>query len=830
MTLRPSTVGRHPTVAIHRTPTRRGTAAGTAAAAAGPVLITACVLVVLQGFVFGGRISAQHVDPLSQALPSLCLLKSSIAAGHLPLWNPLQMGGLPFAADPQSGWLTFPAMALAAALPCGAALRVLIPLLPIMAGLGTYAFLRGEGVSRAGSTIAGLMLSLGIAASDLTLSFPFAGAIAWTAITLAAAGRMLRAETWSRRLAWLVAVSLAWGQIAAAHLSQGFVVGSMVVLAYLLGRGWMDVRAGRRTTGECALLIALAVVAVPAVNLALFLPRLAYLPHTSFALGYPGLDAAAAHIAGRPVPPAGVGSAVTPPWPLKLATSPGVYLGAAGLALSLAWWRRSSLRPLAVAFAACGAACYLLSLRVVAAALQPLVDHLPRGDVYLHAPWRFRFGVLTVVPLLAGIGFDALRAAGSWRERAWALAPGAAVWWLLPVAFAHPARLVLLAAGAVAGGAILLATPRRSVGPLLASVLAVELVAGALIGQGWRSGLVNTGVEPAKATVPLTPLLRPTLSLADYQTSDAIVRAALTAGGRVAAFDPADRRLDGYQVLLPRPSSWPLLANQRAQLFGLEDAEGYNPVQSPRYWSFVRTVDAPKLIRYNAAAFARLSPVALDLLQVNTVVGPADLRSKEIGPALAQQGGWAMFPVRDPAPRASVISSWTVVGSPGAALRAVMADGFDPSTRAVLEADPGIAPTSGPGGGRATYVQLTPDAARVDVVARHPAIVLVRNGYDPGWRATVDGAPTPVIAADSIDQAVAVPAGHHTILLTYHDPPVGFGLLGSGLALAGLLALAVVPAVRSRRRRPAPGRDQSRPVQNGEPGGGAGPPSNVVTR
>jgi hypothetical protein len=599
----------------------------------------------------------------------------------------------------------------------------------------------------------------------------------------------------------------------------------MIVLAYLLGRGWMDVRAGRRTPAECAVLIGLAIASVPVLNLALLLPRLAYLPHTSFALGYPGMDAAAAHIAGKPVPPAGVGSAVTPPWPLKLATSPGAYLGAAGLALSLAWWRRSTLRPLAVAFAACGAVCYLLSLRVVAAALQPIVDRLPRGDVYLHSPWRFRFGVLTLVPLVAAIGFDALRAAGSWRERAWALAPGVAVWWLLPLAFADPARLVLLAAGAVVGGAILLAAPRRSAGPLLASVLAVELVAGALIGQAWRSPLADSGVEPAKATVPLTQLLRPRLSLAAYQTPDAIVSAAAKVGGRIVSFDPADRRLDGYQVLLPRPSSWPLLANQRTELFGVEDAQGYNPMQSPRYWTFIRTVDAPKRIRYNAAALTRLSPVALDLLQVNAVVGPAGLQSKEIGPAIAHQGGWALYPVRDPAPRASVVSSWKVVGSQDAALREVTTQGFDPSSVAVLERDPGIARTAGGGGGRAHYVQVSPGAARVQVVAPSPAVVVIRNAYDPGWRATVDGRPAAVLAADGVDQAVVVPAGRHTIVLTYHDPLVGWSLAGSGVAIIGLLGAAIVLAVRSRRRR-----DQSRPAQNGVPAGGSGPPANVRTR
>jgi len=683
------------------------------------------------------------------------------------------------------------------------------------------------------------MVSLGIAASDLTLSFPFAGAIAWTMLTLAAAGRLLRAATWGRRLVWLVATGLAWGQIAAAHLSQGLVIGTMVVLSYLVGRSWIDAREGRRTARESALLVAATVAAVPLLNLALLLPRLAYLPHTSFGLGYPGLEAAAAHIAGKPAPAAGIGTATTPPWPLKLATTPGAYLGAVGLALSLAWWRSRRGRPLAVALAACGAASYLLSLRVVASALQPVVRHLPRGDVYLHSPWRFRFGVLMVVPLLAGLGFEAWRSAPSRRDRALALAPGVLAWWLLPVAFAGPPRLVVLAVGAI-GGALLLARAPGVVAPVVASALAIELVAGALIGQGWSSPFVDTGIEPPAATVPLTPLLAPTLSLRDYQHPDAIVEAARRrTPGRVLAFDPPDRRRDGYQDLLPDPASWPLLGNQRAQEFDLEDAEGYNPVQSVRYWRFVRTINRGTRIRYNAATFARLPAVALDLLQVTFVVAPGDLQPKFTGPAVAHEGRWALYPVADPEPRASVLSAWTVVADQETALRAVTAEGFDPSVGVVLEQDPGVRPQgTSRVGGRATYLQLGPNSARVDVSAPADSVVLVRNVYDPGWRATVDGQPVPVLPADSLMQAVAVPAGKHTIVLGFHDPPVGYGLFGSGLAVAAFLTAAFGLVLRDRRRRrparrsgtgtdaaedPAP-RISPSPGRTASPRAGPGPP------
>src|SRR5919197_955737 len=91
-----------------------------AAAGAGPALIVAAVLVVMRGYL-AGRISSQHPDILAFWLPVYCHMGRSLAAGHIPAWNPAVMGGVPFAADPQSGWMYLPVMALFSALPCGMA-------------------------------------------------------------------------------------------------------------------------------------------------------------------------------------------------------------------------------------------------------------------------------------------------------------------------------------------------------------------------------------------------------------------------------------------------------------------------------------------------------------------------------------------------------------------------------------------------------------------------------------------------------------------------------------------------------------------------------------
>jgi uncharacterized membrane protein YfhO len=101
--------------------------------------------------------------------------------------------------------------------------------------------------------------------------------------------------------------------------------------------------------------------------------------------------------------------------------------------------------------------------------------------------------------------------------------------------------------------------------------------------------------------------------------------------------------------------------------------------------------------------------------------------------------------------------------------------------------------------GTATYRWLSPHSAQIDVTTPGNAIVLVRNTFDPGWQATVDGRPAPVLRTDFFLQGVPVTAGTHTIVLTYHDPAIAVGLAGSAVALTLLFGTAAFLAYRRRR-------------------------------
>ena len=156
-------------------------AAGRLATWLGPLLILGSVLFALRGSVVDGGLTNQHPDLLTFWLPRWAFLGDSVSAGRIPLWNPFEMAGYRFAADPQSGWLAAPPMVLFSLFSPGTALRLFIVLNPLLAGLGTYAFLRREDLGRAAATVGGLVLAMTMSTSTIAISLPFAGALAWTA-------------------------------------------------------------------------------------------------------------------------------------------------------------------------------------------------------------------------------------------------------------------------------------------------------------------------------------------------------------------------------------------------------------------------------------------------------------------------------------------------------------------------------------------------------------------------------------------------------------------------------------------------------------------------
>ena len=67
--------------------------------------------------------------------------------------------------------------------------------------------------------------------------------------------------------------------------------------------------------------------------------------------------------------------------------------------------------------------------------------------------------------------------------------------------------------------------------------------------------------------------------------------------------------------------------------------------------------------------------------------------------------------------------------------------------------------------------------------APRPMMLIVRDGYYPGWKATVDDVEAPLLAADVASRAVPVPAGVHRIEMRYEPASLKVGAAISGAAM-----------------------------------------------
>jgi hypothetical protein len=84
--------------------------------------------------------------------------------------------------------------------------------------------------------------------------------------------------------------------------------------------------------------------------------------------------------------------------------------------------------------------------------------------------------------------------------------------------------------------------------------------------------------------------------------------------------------------------------------------------------------------------------------------------------------------------------------------------------------------------------------ARIVVRAAGPGLLVVSEGHDPGWTATVDARHARVLRVNGDRMAVVLAAGHHRVVLRHHARGLALGAL---LALLALLALAAA-VVRER--------------------------------
>ena len=734
---------------------------------------------------------------------------AEIAAGRFPLWNPNLWGGMPFAADQQTGLfapLNLLTFALARPFGYGTLEWLAIGNVWLAAAFG-YAFGRELGARRAAALLGGITFAFsGFMVSHLG-HYPMVAVAPWLpAIFLALRRAILRRSLpWTLALAGALLLALLGGH---QQIFLYLLTGTGLYWLFLTWQGspapvWPDgLGAARRwLTGRFAghwivagaqlgLAGGLAFgLAAPSLLISLQMAALSIRSGISYseALAYslrpihlitllipnafgstPGTFIGAVGFSGEVWGYAGIVALGLGVFALLRATAPArreaaFFAVLAGLALAVSLGAATPLQGWFYAFVpgysrirASGRWLILADFAIAALAtlgaeglLRLVARDIAAGRQLLGRVARALGLTVTVGVLLLGLGYGALLAP---HDPSGPLAQ-----------FLDSAVATLLFVALAAGLAFALARGHlgaRALGPLLVALVVFDLFS---------------------ATAPVPPTNDDPLASFGHDDAAAIIRAA--APDELFRVDQSKLVETGWQP------SWAATA-------GLESVSGtYDPLglaTYARYWDATRQ-------RHDSPRYDLLGIRYVLLPPNDSPAGGAKFRK------IGEGKDFVIYENTTALPRAFLVGGAQPVATAEDAWTAINTQGFDPRAVAYLGAptDGTDTPPTLNGGtpqGQVTTVRPDTDELHTTVESDRDAILVFGEVAYPGWRATIDGVATPLYTADYLFRAVRVPAGRHEVRLTFTPPLWRTGwVIAGGSAIVVVALLALPPLLRRRR-------------------------------
>lgn len=753
----------------------------------GAVLLLLLLTLIAQWeLLVGGTVLAQ--DTATFFYPMYTFLGESLRSGNIPMWNPYQMSGTPFAADPQSGWMYLPAMGFFAVLPVALAAKAIMVFHLFLAGVGAYALARALGMPVSAALLSGVAYEFtGYLYDRNTCCFAYMVA-AWLPFPVLFVELAMRSRGRTEKILWLALAGFAVSQILAIWLGQGSYYALLVLGGYLAYRALIapaNPAAGLRVRMAALTLHGVAVL-VFGLGLAAagLLPRFEYNAVSNLPGGYPA------------TPAYRFGDWSTRDW-AELLRRTNMYAGGATLALA-------SLSPFVTRLRYGTPYWTTLALGSLVLTTQgptPLhwvLYHALPGFARMH-PRHPEARVIMVFYLCAAILAGATWSSLRLRRRSIALvAPLPALivlaLWLqgvpvpLPTAIAATLASVLVVAYRL--------SPRRHA---LAAAL-ILLVFVDLLDNARSFAALRADFDSAFA-------LR-TVDVEAYYEPTKAGRFLLSRSGK----EPF--RVFGYDVRLnnrqpPGRPYWDdpleaeLVLNNRAMALGLQNIQGYFPAHLARYQQYMRALNGRSQGYHHESVLDKgLASPLLDLLNVRYILIPRPTppyleQLAGTHPAVYEGDRVSVRENRDALPRAWIVHSARQV-APGEAPKLLASGNIDPRRTALIEASPPpLAQSPDSAAGKVSITEYRADRMRLRTTASAPGLLVLSEVYYPAWKAYVDGNPTRLYAANHILRAVTVPAGEHEFELRYESTALRWGLIISGSFYCLLLALLVLAGRRA---------------------------------
>lgn len=784
-------------------------------------LVTLATVAIWAGPRIGGGIA--RFDTFAFFLPMYSFLADSLSSGNIPGWNPYVFAGAPFAGDPESGWMYLPAMVFylfdspVVAYVSFALFHV------VLAGGSTYVLARILDLGILGALVAAIAYQYSPILEGPNCCSVRTQVAAWLPLALIGVELAIRSQSWLGRGTWWSVAGLGISQVLAGWIGQGAYYGLMLIGAYVAFRTLIAPprQADVRTRITSVVIHSVGMLGIGfGLAAAGVLLRLDVVSHSTLSGGeYKGVAESVGSSGGLHLSRALHNVIAPDEIPSR------TYLSCVVFALALAAPLLARNRALATFFLVSAAGFFILILDPTP--LHDLVYLLPGFEtLHGHQPSRILVSFVLGPALLAGATVDAI---------ATRLRPAA----LIAVAACIPAITILaivryqerydqeitdrivpyiLIVSALLLVAAILALPRirrlrlATIGsygmiPLAFLLLVILEPAGTEIARVVRAGEPVPRVPAYLSGMQcLSPIDGPSPFLREQTALEPV---------RYFPHDTEvlrrpDNRLYDYLNYLKRREFQELLAGNQSMCLGIQDIQGYNPLQNQRYVDYMAAMNGmPQEYHSSNVLPTGLDSPMLDLLNARYLVVTAT-----VGPGrpdlfhLNQQYETVYLDeyvriLENPRalPRAWIVHDAQQVAR-GEALPLMTSGQIDLRRTAVIEAEPPeLAPATRPEADAATVIDYEADEMSFLATSDAAGLMMLSEIYDPGWKAFVDGEEVDLYVADHALRAVPIPAGEHTVELRYDPLALRAGLAISGLTLAGCLATVGTAIVRRVRGR-----------------------------
>jgi hypothetical protein len=192
----------------------------------------------------------------------------------------------------------------------------------------------------------------------------------------------------------------------------------------------------------------------------------------------------------------------------------------------------------------------------------------------------------------------------------------------------------------------------------------------------------------------------------------------------------------------------------------------------------------------------------LDLLAVKFVVVDAALDTiGDSDPTLTRidtQDTLHVYENRQALPRASFIPEIAVVEDSRELLSRLMTSGFPARGYGLVQETPGDGFYGAPGSfGTVDWVSDESESLQLRAFSTAGGFVFLSDQFYPGWEASVNGHPVPILKANFAFRAVRIPAGESQVEFQYRPRSL---LVGAALSTVTVMALSIGVLLERRRR------------------------------